>query len=293
MDEQKRGDPEGRRLARRQASLLSEAGQVARSLEVLLKRAGFDFSVVTELIEQMAKKEQIDLDRGYGRIESRRRFRPHVSHPLLMQRPRSMLFIDENGKSKPEPNTPSQPAVFSLGAIAMAEEAVDDYQIAADAIKLEFFGKTEFTFHEPPMRHREGPYYFSGDEKRQSEFDEAIDGLIRLTPFVAFGVGVRKEAFADEFTRTGVDPYLPTDVYALSIMMLLERYIDFLSSGDTKRFGRVTFESIGPREDAEHQLEYARTLLDGSQWVPDSAFRSWLETGLRFEPKKGSHTESG
>lgn len=72
-------------------------------------------------------------------------------------------------------------------------------------------------------------------------------------------------------------------------MMLLERYIDFLASSETKRFGRVTFESIGPCEDAEHQLEYARTLLDGSQWVPDSAFRSWLETGLRFEPKKGSH----
>lgn len=41
-------------------------------------------------------------------------------------------------------------------------------------------------------------------------------------------------------------------------------------------------------EDAFHQLEYARTLLEGSQWVPDSAFRNWLEPGLQFTPKQGS-----
>ncbi len=48
-------------------------------------------------------------------------------------------------------------------------------------------------------------------------------------------------------------------------------------------------ESIGSREDAEHQLEYARLLLEGSQWIPDSVFRNDLETGLRFVPKQGSH----
>jgi hypothetical protein len=35
-------------------------------------------------------------------------------------------------------------------------------------------------------------------------------------------------------------------------------------------------------------LEYARLLIEGSQWVPDSAFRGWLEAGLRFQPKCGS-----
>ena len=52
--------------------------------------------------------------------------------------------------------------------------------------------------------------------------------------------------------------------------------------------GRVTFESIGPREDALHQLEFARILIEGSQWIPDKAFRNYLETGLRFSPKQGS-----
>ena len=105
---------------------------------------------------------------------------------------------------------------------------------------------------------------------------------------MAFGAGVRKELFVEDFVKTSVDPYLPTDVYHLAIIMLLERFIDFLSSSTTKRRGRVTFESQGPLEDAYHQLEYARTLIDGSQWVPDSAFQSWLESGLRFATKSGS-----
>jgi hypothetical protein len=269
--------------------LLAEAGQVARALEVLLKRASFDPESVIALIKQLSAREQVELHKGYGRIESRRRFKPHVSHPLLARRPRSGLYIDENGLSKPEPLAQERPTVFCLGAIAMPEESVDDYCVAADEIKLEFFGTADITFHEPQMRRREMVFHLGGDEKRQREFDEALDRLIRDANFVAFGVGVRKEAYEQEFVKANVDPYLPTDVYALAIMLLLERYVDFLASSDVSRFGRVTFESIGPREDAEHQLEYARLLLDGSQWVSDKSFRSWLETGLRFEPKAGSH----
>lgn len=268
--------------------MLAEAGQVARVLEVLLKRAEFDPEVVSELIKELARNEQIELQRGYGRIEPRRRFKPHVSHPLLEQRPRSVLFIDESGKSSSEPSMLSRSPIFALGGIAMNEEAVDNYRVAADEIKLEFFDRKDITFHEPQMRNREGPYYFSGDESRQAEFDGAINRLVEEADFVAFGVGVRKELFVEDFVETGVDPYLPTDVYALAIIMLLERYIDFLSSSTPKRLGRVIFESQGPLEDAYHQLEYARTLIDGSQWVPDSAFRSWLETGLRFTTKSGS-----
>jgi hypothetical protein len=47
----------------------------------------------------------------------------------------------------------------------------------------------------------------------------------------------------------------------------------------------VTFESQGSTENAYHQLEYARTLLDGTQWVPMHAFQKHLLPGLEFEPK--------
>ena len=71
MTHSTRGDPEGRRLARRRATHLSEAGALARALEVLLKRAAFDASTCTELAKDIAHQEAIEVQRAAGRIESR------------------------------------------------------------------------------------------------------------------------------------------------------------------------------------------------------------------------------
>ncbi len=289
MSDQKRGDPAGHRLAKRRAAILAEAGTVARQLQVLLKRAGFDHTVCNKIIEDLAVDEQAQLMKAHGHVEPRTRFKRKLSsHPLLDVRMRNNLFVDESGRSIPHSLAPTHAPAFALGAVAMKEEDIASYHGAADKIKIDFFGRKDFNFHEPNMRNRDGRYYFDGDEKRQLEFDEAMTRLIRDTDFVAFGVGIRKDAFEKEFVDTGVDPYLATDVYAVAILMLLERYVDFLAHEADPRFGRVIFESQGPREDAYHQLEYARVLLEGSQWVPEAAFRNWLETGLRFTPKSTS-----
>ena len=266
--------------------MLSEASKVARSLEVLLRRADFDTSVCSELLKTLGGYEQSQLQKSYGRIESRKRFKGQVPQPLLAGRVTNYLYIDECGKSKREPLR--GPTFFSLGAVAMSEEAASSYRVAADQLKTEFFGKTDMTFHEPQMRDFDGPFYFHNDKPKQTAFNDKLNDLIVNTSFVAFGVGIRKWAFEEEFVATGIDPYLPTDAYAVAIAMLLERYLDFLAHQDDSLLGRVTFESQGPKEDAEHQLEFARLLLDGTQWVAASAFRNRLETGLRFTPKRGS-----
>ena len=170
----------------------------------------------------------------------------------------------------------------------MPAEAIEAYCAAADSVKSGFFGRTDITFHEPSMRRRDGPYYFNNDKGKQLAFDEAINHLVVESDFLVFGVGIRKTAFQERFVESGIDPYLPTDMYSVAILILLERYVDFLAHDPTKRLGRVTFESQGPKEDALHQLEYARILVQGTQWVSGTAFRNWLETGLRFTPKSGS-----
>ncbi len=267
--------------------MLSEARGVLRAAEVLLKRADFDPKECQELIKVVVAQEQIELLRAYGRIEPRKRFKKHSSYALLEERKRSVLYVDEGGRSFIDRY--GKYPFFALGAVEMPEEEQDNYCFAADEIKLNFFDRKDITFHEPAMRRKEGRWGFGGDRKRQREFDEALDDLIRQTKFRAFGVGIRKRAFKKQFVDTGIDPYLPTDVYAVAIVMLLERYIDFLAHNPPDRFGRAIFEGQGAKEDAEHQLEYARVILEGSQWVPDKAFRNWLEPGLTFVPKRGSH----
>lgn len=259
---------------------------VLHAAEVLLRRAEFDTKACYEIIKAVTAQEQIELMRAHGRIEPRKRFKKHSTYALLEQRPRSFLYIDEGGRSFIDRY--GKHSFFALGGVAMAEEEEDNYRVAADEIKLRFFGRKDITFHEPDMRFREGPFRFDSPQT-QIAFDEALDELVSSTEFVAFGVGIRKRAFRKEFLETGIDPYLPTDAYSVAIVMLLERYIDFLAHSPVERFGRIVFEGQGAKEDAYHQMEYARTILDGSQWVPDKAFRNWLQPGLTFVPKRGSH----
>ncbi len=285
MTEQNPGDPSGRRIAAQTALHLSEAGKLIHALKALLTRTGFDCSLCDQLANEIKRQETAAVQKSGGRIDSRRIKKFGTGQPLQDGRTTNLLYIDESGTSAPNPNQP----YFALGGIAITQEAADAYGIAADAIKQHFFGRTDITFHEPLMRRNNEIYFFGGDTGKQAAFDQALDELVKNTPFVTLGSAVRKLAFQQEFAQTGIDPYLPTNSYVVAIIMILERYVDFLASQQIPLLGRVLFESLGPKEDAIHQMEYARILIEGTQWVSGSDFRQWLETGLRFQTKCGSN----
>ena len=280
------GDPQGRRIGRRRQLVLAEAGRLARALQSVVRLGGMDDQPAKHLAQDIASHEIAALPKGIGRLEGRQRYKQKSGTPLHEGRGRNFIFIDESGKSAP--NVPGDP-YFALGGIAMGDAAHLKYVNDADEIKTDFFGRTDITFHEPLMRQRKGPYFLDGDTTRQVAFDEALDRLVAQTDFVVFGVVIRKQAYADEFVATGMDPYLPTDVYAVAIQLLMERYVDYLATRELRPIGRVMFESQGPLEDAIHQRDFVDTLIDGTQWVAGSAFRSCLETGVAFCKKDGSH----
>src|SRR3989442_15425474 len=145
------GDPEGKRLGKHRSRLLREAGLVARQLEVLLKRANCDLPTCAELIKAINQKEKSEAQRGFGFLESRKKYKTGPRHPLLENRPRSLLFIDESGKSEPQP-VAEAPPFFALAAVCLSQEKVDDYVFAANELKMRFFKTKDITFHEPKMR---------------------------------------------------------------------------------------------------------------------------------------------
>jgi hypothetical protein len=262
--------------------MLAEAGRLSRALELLLDRADFGGDAARTLTESITDEERSQLLRAEGHIEGRKRFK---GGPLVRVNfaDRSYLYLDESGKS-----LHAGTDFFALGGVAMTGAEVRRYVRRANAIKRRFWGHTEITFHEPPMRRRSDTFDFGGDVEKQTSFDAAVDRLITETDFVAFGVGIRKRAFAD-FHEAGMDPYLPTDMYATAIQMLLERYVDYRAMlGQPRSFARVIFESQGELEDAIHQREYADVLINGTQWVAATSFRQWLETGVDFTWKRGT-----
>lgn len=293
-DRRQRGDPEGRRIAQRNAQLLSEAGRLAAALRVLVSRADLSKNLNISSIEgQIAEHERRELMRAYGRIEGRRRFRRqkhqsrNVGNPIRQNRPTNLLYLDESGTSHPAAQ-PGSDYFFALAAIAMTGEQEAEYVSTIDAFKTQEFGRNDVTLHEPHIRLGDGVFSFENSSTRQEQFRQRLGDLLSSLDYTVFAIGVRKRAFQEEFLRATVDPYLPQDVYALALHLLLERYVDFLAHRAVSPRGRLTLEAQGPREDAEHQLAYVETLLDGTQWVSGSDFQKYLETGLRFEPKSGS-----
>jgi Protein of unknown function (DUF3800) len=284
VSEKRPGDPDGRRLAKERAIRLAEAGRLANVLEVMARRAGFDTALIGEVSRQLTREEQHELLKAHGRIESRQRFKITSPPPPHDARVHDLLFIDESGK----PDFRSSDPVFALAGISMTEEEVREYNQRVNEVKQRFFQHADFTLHEPNIRRHEQHYSFGGDTARRQEFCTALDEVVAGVPFRAFGVAIRKAEFRG-LIESGTDRYLPRDRYSVAIHLLLERYVDYLSSRTPGRcLGRVTFESQGPRENAEHQRDYVELLLNGTQWVPDSAFRHWLETGVRFTKKQGT-----
>lgn len=287
--ERPNGDPEGRRLALRRAAELAEAGRVVAALQALLRRSNLDTAgLVDDLARSVGNAEQAELMRANGRIEPRKRFAANGSNPLRDRRPIDLLSVDESGRSYIQVADES-PSWFAIGAVAMLEVDAETYQRRADELKVHFFGTSDMTFHEPDMRNHDGPFYLKGDTSEQARFEAQLNQLLDETPFTVFGTCVRKNAFHTDFVSSGIDPYLPLDAYSIAIQMLLERYLDYLASREDHPKGRVTFEGQGPREDAEHQRDYVDVLLNGTQWISNKSFQSYLETGVRFVPKQGSH----
>ena len=278
-------------LASRRAAMLAEAGRVAHVLDALVRRAGVSSDVpITSVVEKLTKLEADSLMRAHGRIEGRQRFKrsagrgaPAHEEPLLAR-----LFADESGSAFVAKD--ESEGWFALAAVAMTADEEQDYCARADDLKSQFFADSgRITLHEPPMRRRKEPFRFKGDADRQRTFDEAVDALVADSRFVAFAVGVRKAAFARGSRAAGADPYLPTDVYSLSLQLLLERFVDYLASHKSYLLGSLVLEAQGRREDAQHQLAVAETLVHGTQWVSEKALRQYIEPGVIFVPKQGSH----
>ncbi len=270
------GDPRGRWIARRQHRRLEHAGRAAALLRVLLRRSRSPLTDQAAALERkIADAERIEIERGGGAIESRKRFRRPDSggNPLREQRPLDWLFIDESGAPQPAASRGSE-ASFALAGVAMSLDQARSYEAAANALKEQFFGRTDIVLHEPLMRKHRQDFRFGGDRRRQHAFIDAVDDLVLKTNFTAFAVGIRKWALAAG--GSAPNPYLPSGVYEIAMHLLLERDVfewirsdclqeprrwqifeaKFYRRGDL-RIGKYGLK-VFPADDAAEQVEAQR-----------------------------------
>lgn len=276
-------DSAGTRIHQRHVKELESAIKHISGVASSLRQAGCDPAALEACLTQMRVALNAAKTKAFGRVDGRVKYPRRSNRPLLEARPIMQLSIDESGTNVRNSNEVHK--IFAVGGVAMTETASAEYVQKADAIKIEFFGHRDITFHEPHMRKRNAPFRFA--EARSLEFTEALRGLIAASDFTAFGVVIRKDQL-DAYFDGEENAYLPSALYSMAIMMLIERFVDFLAHRAETALGRIIFESQGTRPDAEHQAAFADLLLHGTQWVSPSDFLSWLETGCRFQPKIGS-----
>lgn len=291
---------ESDRERRQRAWVLHEARRAAQRLETLLQRAGavdqVEFERVKVQIIELA--EQAEPALGGAAVKPRQIF--FDAKGLREERPRIDLSVDESGDSlrigelvwRGVDIEPSESTHwFALGAVAMTAEARRCYRDEANDLKREIFGHTAVVFHEPHIRQAKDEFDFNGNEKKQERFRAAVDDLIRRTEFTAFGVGIRKRHFQEQYVDTGQDPWLPRDIYALALHLLLERYLGYLNSDDTMPVGTITLDAQWRKADAEHQLAIAETLVHGTRFISGRPFQQDVLPGVSFlyKTEQSSH----
>ena len=289
LKESQRGDPQGSRIASRKKAAFAEASRLLALAESQLSKVdvtNIGFEVVRN---DLAALEKSVTGSGSLVVEGRKTYRRKRRHSRTAgQVPKRFLFIDEAGRAERRLSKGGDDW-FALGAVSMTGEAVDRYIQEADYIKTIFLGDSAVTFHEPMMRQRSLMFHFGGDRRKQEQFDEALAALISNSEFTAFGVGIRKGTLATLQNGPTADPYLPLDVYDLGLHLLVERYIDYLAYNPARLRASIVMESQEAHPDALHQLTVSETIAQGTQWVSPKAFQRYLNPGVEFVRKRGSH----
>lgn len=278
----------------RRAALLAEAATRAKLLYEILEQAG-----AVKVTGYGSTKSRIDTEAALAadltRTDVPLTGRELYPHDRPRERPLIRLLVDESGVAYDVRDDP-QSDWFVLGAVAMTDDACDEYRANADQLKQEYFMEgASVVFHASEMRRAmsggtgaRGKYALRPG-KSWREVMRALDLLVERTEFTAFGVVIRKWVFHQEFTETGKDPFLPRETYWLALHLLLERFLVFLASAGGSPIGSLTLESQNPEMDARHQVSIAETIAYGTRWVSPQPLQLDIRPGVTFMGKQASH----
>ena len=282
-------------VARQRAEHLKHATDLAHRLEETLEQADAlrwtGFNTVLPRIEFAAD----DAARRLGKPHQGRETYPHA-RPA--NRPVIRLFVDESGPADDVRNWESEKKndFFTLGGIAISDDAREQYQERANQLKEKFFkGGPNVILHAFELRKAmEGPEEQGGKfalntGKSWSELEQALEELVEQTEFTAFGIIIQKWVFFQEFTDPGKDPFLPRETYDLALHLLLERFVSFLASAPDAPIGSIALEYQGPEQNARHQLSIAETIAYGTRWVSPEPLQRDIRPGVEFLRKQPSH----
>ena len=282
-------------LMDKRSGLLEDAAQQARRLRAILEQADAlretGFGPTQTRIELAAKVAAEEAAAQSGQQQ-----REPYDHDRSGKRPDIHLFVDESGHADDVREYDKDNDFFALGAVAISDDAHEQYRARAEQLKQEFFkGGPGIVLHASELRQAmKGPAEQGGKfalkaGKSWPELVQALEELVGQSEFTAFGIIIQKWRFHQDFTEPGEDPFLPRETYDLALHLLLERFTSFLASVPDAPIGSITLESQNPERDARHQLSIAETIAYGTRWVSPEPLQLDIQPGVEFLKKQPSH----
>ena len=172
-----------------------------------------------------------------------------------------IVYADESGDHGMVNIDPQYP-VFAL-AFCVVRKADYMAQVvpAMQAFKFDIWGHDAVVLHEHEIRKTTGPFgLLRADRALRDKFMDGLNTLIEAAPIAIFAAVIDKERHRARYA----DPWNP---YEIAMHFCMERLHRMLTSyGEHGKIVHVVFESRGPKEDAELELEFRRIASNGKQW---------------------------
>ncbi|GGD29019.1 DUF3800 domain-containing protein [Aureimonas glaciei] len=187
-----------------------------------------------------------------------------------------IVYADESGDHGLVNIDPAFP-VFALAfCLVKISDYVDDIVPEFQRFKFDVFGHDAIVLHENDIRRSKGPFaILLTDPVFRAGFYERLNRLIIAAPIKIFASVTHKDRLVQRYTR----PWSP---YEISLYFCMEKLLDkLLNLGQRGKRIHILFESRGPREDAELELEFRRIAANATRW----GYRTPDFSQVEFEPK--------
>lgn len=110
-----------------------------------------------------------------------------------------------------------------------------------------------------------------------------INDLFESLPFDYLAATCDKVAHRRQYGESLVNQFLPTDLYQMAFIFVVERFIAFLEEDDAN--GEIHIERRGRKEDASLARVFATLLTDGTEYYKEWRFGDRLVPSLRWFTK--------
>jgi hypothetical protein len=172
-----------------------------------------------------------------------------------------IVYADESGDHGMVNIDPQYP-MFALTFCAMRKDAYTAEIVPAmQAFKFGIWGHDTVVLHEHEIRKSTGPFgLLRTDRALRTRFMDELNALIETAPMTIFASVIDKAKHREKYAN-------PWNPYEIALHFCMERLHIMMTA--EKQHGKtvhVVFESRGPKEDKELELEFRRIVGNDSQW---------------------------